>query len=67
MKIIIGDSRQEEKRKITSWHNWFAWHPVFIDVGKKRKMIWMETIRRKEIRTPHYNGASAYFVYEEPK
>lgn len=37
------------------WQNWFAWHPIWVNLGgKKGVWIWWETVQRKD--TPCYDG-----------
>lgn len=32
------------RRRIAQWHKWFAWHPVWTDMGTGH---WLETVEAK--------------------
>jgi hypothetical protein len=41
------------------WHLWFAWYPIFINVGNPDPTItfvWLEKVYRKREYTLSYNG-----------
>jgi len=41
----------------TTWHDWFAWHPVTID-GER---VWLESVERR--LEYHYGGCGDCVVY----
>lgn len=51
--MIIKVRREMAKfRALRLWHKWFAWFPVRIESpGKKNRIVWLETVERKLIRT----------------
>jgi len=49
----------EAAKRLGEWHNWFAWHPIFIP---KVGIIWLETTER---RCSGIGGfMDAYLVFE---
>lgn len=44
MRIDCGETAEEENRRLSEWHAWFAWHPVRVGSHDCR---WLETIWRK--------------------
>lgn len=36
-------SRQTKRQNLTTWHEWFAWHPVRIG----EEIYWLERVQRK--------------------
>jgi hypothetical protein len=52
MRIKIERTKEErmlrhEARK--QWHEWFAWHPIFIE----HELVWLETVERKRCYPEH--------------
>lgn len=37
-------------RDRSSWHDWYAWRPVFLEDGT---LVWRETIRRRYVDVGH--------------
>lgn len=48
MRFKCGKT-QEELYAEWEWHDWFAWRPVSVDLGK---CVWFETIQRKKAIHP---------------
>ncbi len=51
--MIIKVRRERAKlRALRLWHKWFAWYPVrVVQDGKKVRLVWLETVERRMIRT----------------
>ena len=52
MKWIGKEVLSARKIRISCWHQWFAWHPVLVDIvtiNKKKKYIkvWLKTVWRR--------------------
>lgn len=44
MRLDFGETVVEEQERLTVWHKWFAWYPVFITSHDWR---WLEFVERK--------------------
>lgn len=64
-----GGERQIPKHigyfaKRERWHKWFAWHPVYIETSKtKRVLVWWESIERKGYYYSDPAGSGWYWEY----
>lgn len=47
MKFDCGESISDEVTRLTTWHQWFAWRPVFIASHDCR---WMERVKRRLVQ-----------------
>lgn len=48
-----------DMNKDDGWHTWFAWYPVYINLGDGHGVtIWWEKIQRKQVQ--HYDIISYY-------
>ena len=39
------ETMAEKLKRLSQWHEWFAWHPVF----QQGQVIWLEKIMRRAI------------------
>lgn len=37
------ETMTEKYKRLSQWHDWFAWHPVF----QRGQAIWLEKVRRR--------------------
>jgi hypothetical protein len=58
MKIHLPKSRWQQHIQRREWHDWFAWYPV---ATWGRKLVWLETVRRKSASS--YLNDSYWYEY----
>jgi hypothetical protein len=50
----------------SSWHRWFAWHPVLVGVGEEFACwVWLETLERKW-SIGRYGDKKGHWRYRHP-
>lgn len=49
--------KQRKKKIMSSWHEWFAWHPIKFDGS----WYWLETVCRKQIQHSEYGFMDRLF------
>ena len=67
MRLRIGESNNDYQDRVTTWHRWFAWYPVFIGTGDTR---WLETVERRRSYCSAYSGDGPWYyraLNQEPK
>ena len=69
--MIIEVRRENVKiRAVRLWHKWFVWFPIrVVQAGKKDRLVWLETVERKLVRTPyrHQPWRYIYRIESSPK
>ena len=55
------ETMTEKLKRLSVWHEWFAWHPVF----QQGQAIWLKKIRRRAIiMNLPYESPVIYWEYD---
>lgn len=49
MMLIPGETHEEWKTRVSQWHRWFAWRPVWTN-GPPPGLLWLETIECRMVQ-----------------
>lgn len=48
MKLFTTYDYEKRRWHKENWQRWFAWHPVVASDGQKSRLVWLQSVERKE-------------------
>ena len=67
MKWTSKHNWERKKKRLESWHRWFAWRPILIDVlaDNRKTYIWLGFIWRRGRYCPGWNRGYWDWEYKD--